>query len=425
MFFRSFYDDVGQPDRLGSALLATTGQVMASSSAYAGTPQAGEAIGQMAWIGSLSDISTTPTVFTGRLLPAGTEQLAASVRIEGWPLLAVANFDRSEVMARSQGVSLGLLGAAILVVVAAAVIHTVLQRTVARQVRALQLVEDSRLELSNHLLDLQQSKAQLEGQGAQLAQMTEELAEANLTAGHANRAKTEFLAHMSHELRTPLNAILGFSEIIRDEMFGPIGNATYGDYAGSIHTSGRHLLDIINAILDLSKIEAGKLVLEEEDVRITDVVSDVIRLVRDRAHTGELRLVVDVPESGQVHADRRAMKQMLINLVSNALKFTPAGGSVTVRGRDGQAGYELSVIDSGIGIAPEDVPHVLAPFGQVTEASRAKGGTGLGVPIVRSLIELHGGTLSVESEPGKGSTFTLHFSAARDVPKAGVAAIVA
>lgn len=423
LYFRAFYNDIGQPDGLGSALLSTTGQIMSSSGGYAGID--GEVMGMAVADDNMATSSAVPMAFVGRLLPGGTEQLAASARVAGWPLLVVANVDRSEVAARSHGVSLGLLGAAILVVVAAIAIYTVLRRTIDRQRRAMELVEDSRSELSNHVLDLQQSRAQLESQGAQLAGMAEQLAEAKLTADHANRAKTDFLAHMSHELRTPLNAILGFSEVVRDEMFGPIGNATYADYAGSIHTSGRHLLEIINDILDLSKIEAGKFELEDEDVRVADVVSDVIRLVRDRARTSELTLAVEVSDEHLLHADKRAMKQMLINLVANAIKFTPAGGTITVRGVAGESGYALSVADSGIGIKSEDIAQVLAPFGQVTEATRTKGGTGLGVPIVRSLIELHGGSLAVESEPGSGSTFTLRFPAARTVDNAAVAAIVA
>jgi signal transduction histidine kinase/sensor domain CHASE-containing protein len=228
----------------------------------------------------------------------------------------------------------------------------------------------------------------------------------------ANRSKTEFLANVSHELRTPLNAIIGFSEIMKDEMFGPLGTPNYCDYANDIHESGRHLLALINDILDLSKVEAGRIELNEEVVDIAAVSTSALRIVRERAHAAGLTIGVEIPKDlPPVMADQRAIKQILINLLSNAIKFTPEGGLVTLRGHvNSEGALRLSVIDNGIGIAQADIPVALAPFGQVESAlSRSTQGTGLGLPLSVALAEEHGGCIEVSSEPDEGTrvTFTL------------------
>ncbi len=234
----------------------------------------------------------------------------------------------------------------------------------------------------------------------------ENLREAKRQAEIANRAKSDFLANVSHELRTPLNAIIGFSEIIKMQMFGQIGQPLYGEYARDIHSSGQHLLSIINDILDLSKIEAGRFELHPDAVSVADLFEDCARLVQERAHSAGLKLVRGIdPEIGLLWADKRAVKQILINLLGNAIKFTPQGGQVTLAAKPAPDGMiELSVADTGIGIPPEHLATALAAFGQVDNPmTRALQGTGLGLPIVKSLVELHGGRFAIESEVGHGT----------------------
>lgn len=234
--------------------------------------------------------------------------------------------------------------------------------------------------------------------------------EARLRAEAANKAKSRFLATMSHELRTPLNAIMGFSEVMEKELLGPIGNDTYREYAGNVYTSGNHLLQLINEILDLSRIEAGRYDLHEETIRLTDVAEDCERLIKIRADAKGLHIIEDfAPDLPQVWADPRALRQICLNLLSNALKFTPKGGRITLtvtHGEDG--GQVLSVRDTGPGIPKDEIPRVLQAFGQGSLAHEsAEGGTGLGLPIVQNLIQLHGGTFDLKSELRKGTEVTV------------------
>ncbi|HXZ01976.1 MAG TPA: ATP-binding protein [Stellaceae bacterium] len=222
----------------------------------------------------------------------------------------------------------------------------------------------------------------------------------------ASRAKSEFLANMSHELRTPLNAILGFAEIIRDRLLGPVADR-YAEYAQDIYSSGTHLLGIINDILDLSKVEAGRLELVEEIVDIQSIVKSVVLLLRERVATAGLTLKVELPDALLLlRADERKLKQVLMNLLSNAVKFTPAGGEILIRvAVESERGVVIEVRDSGIGIAPGDIARALSPFGQVdSRLSRRYEGTGLGLPLARALAALHGGRLELESTPGQGTT---------------------
>jgi signal transduction histidine kinase len=222
----------------------------------------------------------------------------------------------------------------------------------------------------------------------------------------ASRHKSEFLANMSHELRTPLNAIIGFSEVLSERMFGEI-NKKQAEYIGDILESGQHLLSLINDILDLSKIEAGRMELEPTEFDLPSVIENTLILVRERAQRHGITLGRAVNERlGTIRGDERKVKQVLLNLLSNALKFTPEGGEIEVRAqmRDGAA--EISVRDTGVGIAPEDQEAVFEEFRQVGTASKKVEGTGLGLAISRKFIELHGGRIWVKSKLGTGSTFT-------------------
>lgn len=234
--------------------------------------------------------------------------------------------------------------------------------------------------------------------------------EARRRAEAANKAKSRFLATMSHELRTPLNAIMGFSEVMEKEILGPIGSDTYREYAGNIYTSGNHLLCIINEILDLSRIEAGRYDLHEETIRLTDIAEDCERLIKIKADAKALQIVEDfAPDLPHVWADPRAMRQICLNLLSNALKFTPRGGRITLTvGHTSDGGQFITVTDTGPGIPKEEIPRVLQAFGQGSLAHEsAEGGTGLGLPIVQNLIHLHGGTFDLQSELRKGTEVTV------------------
>ena len=231
-------------------------------------------------------------------------------------------------------------------------------------------------------------------------------------AEDANRLKSEFLARMSHELRTPLNAIIGFAEVQKNEMFGKISNPKYVEYNADIVDAGRHLLDLINDILDLSKIEAGKYEIDPELLDMRHVIDAAIHVIGGQFEAKGISLVTKISTDLPLYfADERSTRQMLLNLLSNAHKFTPFGGQVTISaGKDENGRRSNTVTDTGIGIDPEDINLVLAPFTQRTDVETAsEGGTGLGLPIVKSLIELHGGVISINSELGKGTSVTLLF----------------
>ena len=247
------------------------------------------------------------------------------------------------------------------------------------------------------------------------------LVAAKETAEQANRMKTEFLAAMSHELRTPLNAIIGFAEMMKEGLFGPLGSPKYEEYAGGIHRSGVHLHDVIMDILEMAKIESGKFELCVEEIDVGGAVDACLRMVHERAVDANIEITVRVPENlPNFHADERVFRQIVLNLLSNAVKFTPEGGKITVTAWiDDSQDLRIDVSDTGIGMAEEDIPKAFEPFCQVDSAlSRKYEGTGLGLPLVKNFVEMHGGTIATDSIIGVGTNMKLLFPAQRLVRRA-------
>lgn len=251
--------------------------------------------------------------------------------------------------------------------------------------------------------------------------LAEELAEAKRDVERSSRAKTDFLANISHELRTPLNAVIGFSQVMRNEMLGPLGSARYREYAAGIEESGQHLLRLIDDIMDVSQIESGRVDLREEQIHPSELVESVARLIRPKADSNRVLLFVqptaDLPE---LLVDARRVKQILLNLLSNAVKYTPAGGRVELRCRIAESGdFVIEVTDTGIGIRPGDIDRVLRPLDRGESSyTRSYDGPGLGLPIARGLVELHGGSLTLDSVPNNGTTIIVRLPATRVVKAA-------
>ncbi|WP_082910954.1 PAS domain-containing sensor histidine kinase [Magnetospirillum moscoviense] len=246
-----------------------------------------------------------------------------------------------------------------------------------------------------------------EGRDMTARKMTEiALIQAKVEAEAANRAKSQFLATMSHELRTPLNAVIGFSDTIQNEVFGPLGNARYREYVGMIHSAGSHLLELIEDILDISRIDMGKTELFEEEITPGPLLDSVITLLRPKAQDGRITLKTTIAagDMPRLWADSLRLRQIAFNLVSNAIKYTPTGGKVTLNAKSDDDGFHLVVADNGIGIPADRMEQVWSPFGQADPLlARTVGGTGLGLPIVRHYVQAHGGTITLKSEPGKGT----------------------
>jgi len=270
--------------------------------------------------------------------------------------------------------------------------------------------------LKSSVAQLEQVKAELEERSRQLERMADDFSHEKEIAEAANRTKTEFLANMSHELRTPLNAIIGFSEIVAREMFGPMGNERYRSYAEDIGKSGAHLLSIVNDLLDLSRIEAGKAELHEEPVDVEQAINEALNMVKASLSSDELTLKTEFARPmPKLMADRRVFTQVVLNLLSNAVKFTEEGGFVTASCRVAPNGeFVIAVTDSGIGMPEDEIVNALKPFGQAESYMRHRyKGSGLGLPLSKSLVELHGGSLDIRSKVGGGTTVTIRFPATR------------
>ena len=270
---------------------------------------------------------------------------------------------------------------------------------------------------------LQYNLSALQSMQSQLLELAQNYEQEKIRAEEANQSKSEFLANMSHELRTPLNAINGFSDIMQKEMFGPLGDPRYKEYVSDILFSGKHLLSLINDILDMSKIEAGKMTLNVGQVDVSSVIEQVIRIVRGRAEENRLKLIYESSDTPPIEADPRAIKQVLLNLISNAIKFTPEGGAVRVDCTARPAGLMVRVSDSGMGISDEDIARLAQPFEQASN-NKSGEGTGLGLALSKSLVELHGGEFHIASKLGEGTTITFALpsrpAAAATAPHVGV-----
>ncbi|MEP9351992.1 ATP-binding protein [Xanthobacter sp. KR7-65] len=264
---------------------------------------------------------------------------------------------------------------------------------------------DNEKRLMALVADLRKSQQTLEHQAQQLAELAEKYSEERNKAEDANRAKSEFLANMSHELRTPLNAIIGFSEIMESGMFGPLGSEKYSEYCTDIKGSGTYLLDVINDILDMSKIEAGRMQLEVEEVALDEIIADAMRVTAVNGDEKNIAMTMEAAGTLAIKGDRRALKQILLNLLSNAVKFTPEGGSIAVKARVNGAAAVIAIEDSGIGIAKGALARLGRPFEQVeSQFTKTHKGSGLGLAIAKSLVELHGGAMRIRSTEGVGTS---------------------
>jgi two-component system cell cycle sensor histidine kinase PleC len=344
-------------------------------------------------------------------------------KVPGYPLFAVAGIGEGEALASSGNQTLFFIGLAAAALCLPLFMMLMLNREISRRVEHAVALEQESEKVHIERAALLAITDELAKERVKLRRSNKELALARRRAEEANRAKSIFLANMSHELRTPLNAVLGFSEIIRDRLFGN-DPERYADYAADIHRSGSHLLNIVNDILDVTRIDAGKFELREEKVRLAELLDGSLLAVEPQAAKGGISLKLRAPEAcATIHGDKTKLKQIIINLLSNAIKFTPSNGSVELSARaEADGGLTVAVRDTGIGMASHEIRDAVQLFGQVDNSlTRRYEGTGLGLPLAIQLAELHGGTLTVESAPGRGTTVTVRFPCERVAWEAGQA----
>ena len=336
-------------------------------------------------------------------------------KVPGYPLFAVAGIGEAEALASSSNQTLFFIGLAAAALCLPLFMMLMLNREISRRVEHAVALEQESEKVHIERAALLAITDELAKERVKLRRSNKELALARRRAEEANRAKSIFLANMSHELRTPLNAVLGFSEIIRDRLFGN-DPERYADYAADIHRSGSHLLNIVNDILDVTRIDAGKFELREEKVRLAELLDGSLLAVEPQAAKGGISLKLRAPEAcATIHGDKTKLKQIIINLLSNAIKFTPSNGSVELSARaEADGGLTVAVRDTGIGMASHEIRDAVQLFGQVDNSlSRRYDGAGLGLPLAIQLAELHGGTLTVDSAPGRGTTVTVRFPGER------------
>jgi two-component system cell cycle sensor histidine kinase PleC len=273
--------------------------------------------------------------------------------------------------------------------------------------RSEQRLSERELELKATVADLETSRVKLEAQTRQLYELTNRNAAEKERAEAANRSKSEFLANISHELRTPLNAIIGFSEMIHQQLFGRIAQRKYVEYAQDIQKSGQYLLEVINDILDMSKIEAGRMTLAMETVNLSEIGAESIRVVEQVAQSRNIEIKITGNPAIEINGDKRALKQVFINLLSNAVKFTPIGGSVTLRTYRYRGAVRVAITDTGVGIPRHEIDKLGHPFKQLeNQLTKGHSGTGLGLAISRSILEMHQGRLEIKSRLNEGTTVT-------------------
>ena len=364
-----------------------------------------------------------PGEYSSRSSTGGERRFYSWHKAPGYPLYAVAGIGEAEALASSSNQTLFFVGLAAAALCLPLFMMLMLNREISRRVEHAVALEMESEKVHIERAALLAITDELAKERVKLRRSNKELALARRRAEEANRAKSIFLANMSHELRTPLNAVLGFSEIIRDRLFGN-DPERYAGYAADIHHSGSHLLNIVNDILDVTRIDAGKFELREEKVKVAELLDGSLLAVEPQAAKGGISLKLRAPETcATIHGDKTKLKQIIINLLSNAIKFTPSNGSVELSASaEADGGLTVAVRDTGIGMARHEIQDAVQLFGQVDNSlSRRYDGAGLGLPLAIQLAELHGGTLTVESAPGLGTTVTVRFPCERVAWGAGQA----
>ncbi len=342
----------------------------------------------------------------------------------GYPLIVIVGLGKGEALSAANRHALLILAIGISAVLLVGVMARMLAREISR--RAMHEValyqKGEKLKEANMTLTAQHARllsksAQLAEERINLQKMNAQLSLAQQRSEMANKAKSAFLANMSHELRTPLNAIIGFAEVMREKYFGELSDR-YAEYAADIHRSGHHLLGIIDQVLDFAKIEAGKLNISEAREGLAAIIDAAVRSVKAQAEKGQIKLSVSMPlRSLSVIGDEARLRQIIVNLLSNAVKFTPAGGHVTIRAEfEDKAGLCITIADTGIGMSAEEIQLAFEQFRQVDNSfTKRFEGAGLGLPLARQLVELHGGSLTIESMAGKGTKARVQLPAERVV----------